>query len=142
MGKPATSYLCTQHQPGPQLHETASWLLHFALGFFGLLYFALPSRPPLQADAQSAVALKVQAGLSSRKCALLPNLPPRRLFNRKLHLFGRRLLESEVLPALNGQLYLGGRQEEVQTINTKYENKLEWAVPALKKREKKKRKEK
>ena len=47
-----------------------------------------------------------------------------------------------VLSALNGQLYLGGRQEEVQTINTKYENKLEWAVPALKKREKKKRKEK
>ena len=64
----------------------------------------------MQADAQSAVALKVQAGLSGRKCALLPNLPPRRLFNRKLHLFGRRLLESEVLPALNGQLNLGGRQ--------------------------------
>ena len=96
----------------------------------------------MQADAQSAVALKVQAGLSGRKCALLPNLPLRRLFNRKLHLFSRGLLEYEVLPALNGQLYLGGRKEEVQTINTKYENKLKWEIPALKKREKKKRKEK
>ena len=44
-----------------------------------------------------------------------------------------------VLPALNGQLYLGGRQEEDQTIITKYENKLKWEVPPLKKREKKKR---
>ena len=64
----------------------------------------------MQADAQSAVALKVQAGLAGRKCALLPNLPLCRLFNRKLHLFSGMLLESEVLSALNGQLNLGGRQ--------------------------------
>ena len=78
----------------------------------------------MQADAQSAVALKVQAGLPGRKCALLPNLSPHRLFNRKLHLFGIKLEGFEVLPALNGQLNLGGRQEgggpdhQLQNMNT------------------------
>ena len=34
-------------------------------------------------------------------------------------------------------ILVAGRQEEVQTINTKYENKLKWEVPALKKIKKK-----
>ena len=39
-------------------------------------------------------------------------------------------------------ILVAGRQEEVQTINTKYENKLKWEVPALEKRANTKRKEK
>ena len=38
-------------------------------------------------------------------------------------------------------ILVAGRREEVQTIITKYENKLKWEVPALKKRKKEKKRE-